>query len=177
MGNLIHWGTCCLPDADAPPRVSVGFNFMRKGERLQSGAPTLTREAVRGLGLPERLALIARSVLAYSPWYKLRGHRSAARVFSRRCGRRGGERVFRVLISTAMAEWPYAEVKRAPGFKTTHTQITHVFLSSLTDFVRAHWILERPCANSLLSLSPSFSTRPPDRPLSSPHPQNSLRQK
>ena len=71
VGNLIHWGTCCLPDADAPPRVSVGFNFMRKGERLQSGAPTLTREAVRGLGLPERLALIARSVLAYSPWYKL----------------------------------------------------------------------------------------------------------
>jgi hypothetical protein len=71
VGNLIHWGTCCMPDADAPPRISVGFNFLRAGERLQSGAPALDREAARRLGLPERLSLIARSVLAYSPWYTL----------------------------------------------------------------------------------------------------------
>ena len=71
VGNLIHWGTCSLPDADCPPRVSVGFNFLRAGERLQSGAPTLSREDARALDLPGRLALIARSVLAYSPWYAL----------------------------------------------------------------------------------------------------------
>ena len=70
-GNTIHWGTRCAPGSAAPPRVSVGFNFLRGGERLQSGAPTLTRATARALGLPERLALIARSILAYSPWYAL----------------------------------------------------------------------------------------------------------
>ena len=71
VGNLIHWGTCCLPDATGPPRTAVGFNFLRAGERLQSGAPPLTRRDAQSLGLPERLALIARSVLVYSPWYGL----------------------------------------------------------------------------------------------------------
>ena len=71
VGNLIHWGTCCLPDSGAPPRVSVGFNFLRAGERLQSGAPALTRGDARRLTLDGRLALIARSILAYSPWYAL----------------------------------------------------------------------------------------------------------
>lgn len=71
VGNLIHWGTCCMPDASIPPRTSVGFNFLRSGERLQSGAPSLTRADAAGLALPGRLALIARSLLAYSPWYAL----------------------------------------------------------------------------------------------------------
>ena len=71
VGNLIHWGTCSLPDADCPPRVSVGFNFLKAGERLQSGAPTLSRADARALPLAGRLALIARSLLAYSPWFDL----------------------------------------------------------------------------------------------------------
>lgn len=71
VGNLIHWGTCCMPDTAAPTRTSVGFNFLRQGERLQSGAPSLSRAAARALSLPERLAIIARSLLAYSPWYAL----------------------------------------------------------------------------------------------------------
>ena len=72
VGNLIHWGTCCLPDSKEPlPRTAVGFNFLRAGERLQSGAPSLSREDARRLSLDGRLALIARSVLAYSPWYAL----------------------------------------------------------------------------------------------------------
>jgi hypothetical protein len=71
VGNLIHWGTSCLPDADAPARTSVGFNFLRAGERLQSGAPALSRSDARVLTLEGRLALIARSLLAYSPWYAL----------------------------------------------------------------------------------------------------------
>ena len=70
-GNTIHWGTCCAPGSAAPPRVSVGFNFLRCGERLQSGAPALSRADARALGLPQRLAIIARSLLAYSPWYDL----------------------------------------------------------------------------------------------------------
>ena len=60
-----------MPDADAPTRASVGFNFLRRGERLQSGAPSLSRADARALGLPARLAIIARSLLAYSPWYAL----------------------------------------------------------------------------------------------------------
>lgn len=71
VGNLIHWGTCCMPDADGPPRASVGFNFLRAGERLQSGAPSLRREHARDLDMAGRLALIARSLVAYSPWYAL----------------------------------------------------------------------------------------------------------
>ena len=70
-GNVIHWGTCCAPDAALPPRVSVGFNFLKAGERLQSGAPTLSRADARALPLAGRLALIARSLLAYSPWFDL----------------------------------------------------------------------------------------------------------
>jgi hypothetical protein len=70
-GNVIHWGTCCAPDAPLPPRVSVGFNFLKAGERLQSGAPTLSRDDARALPLAGRLALIARSLLAYSPWFDL----------------------------------------------------------------------------------------------------------
>ena len=70
-GNTIHWGTRCAPGSAAPPRVSVGFNFMRGAERLQSGAPTLSRADARALSLPQRLAIIARSLLAYSPWYEL----------------------------------------------------------------------------------------------------------
>ena len=70
-GNTIHWGTRCAPGSAAPPRVSVGFNFLRGGERLQSGAPSLSRADARALGLPQRLAIIARSLLAYSPWYEL----------------------------------------------------------------------------------------------------------
>ena len=67
----MHQGTCCLPDTTHPPRTAIGFNFLRKGERLQSGAPSLSREDARQLTLPGRLALIARSLLAYSPWYAL----------------------------------------------------------------------------------------------------------
>jgi hypothetical protein len=69
-GNLVHWGTCCTA-ADQPPRVSVGFNFFRRGVRLQSGAPNLTQESARALSLQQRLAIISRSLLAYSSWYKL----------------------------------------------------------------------------------------------------------
>lgn len=69
-GNLIHWGTCCTA-ADQAPRVSVGFNFFCRGVRLQSGAPNLTQESARALNLQQRLAIISRSLLAYSPWFKL----------------------------------------------------------------------------------------------------------
>lgn len=69
-GNLVHWGTCCTA-ADRAPRVSIGFNFLRRGVRLQSGAPTLTQESARGLDLQQRLAIISRSLLAYSPWFSL----------------------------------------------------------------------------------------------------------
>jgi hypothetical protein len=42
VGNLIHWGTACLPDADAPPRASVGFNFLvRRSIRRPLGCPPL----------------------------------------------------------------------------------------------------------------------------------------
>ena len=71
VGNLIHWGTCCLPDAPTAARASVGFNFLAEGERLQSTAPMLTRAMARELDIDGRLALIARSLLAYSPWYAL----------------------------------------------------------------------------------------------------------
>ena len=71
VGNLIHWGTCCMPDSPTPARASVGFNFLADGERLQSSAPLLSRQDARQLSLDDRLALIARSVLAYSPWYAL----------------------------------------------------------------------------------------------------------
>ena len=71
VGNLIHWGTNCIPDADGVARTSVGFNFLADGARLQSGLPPLTRADARALDLPARLALIARSLLAYSPWYAL----------------------------------------------------------------------------------------------------------
>ena len=40
-GNVIHWGTRC--SAGAEPRVSVGFNFLRKGEALQSASPPLSQ--------------------------------------------------------------------------------------------------------------------------------------
>ena len=70
-GNTIHWGTRCAPGSAAPPRVSVGFNFLRGNERLQSGAPSLSRADAHALGLSQRLAIIARSLLAYSPWYDL----------------------------------------------------------------------------------------------------------
>ena len=83
VGNLIHWGTCCLPDSDAPARTSVGFNFLRAGERLQSGAPSLTRADAAALELPARLALIARSLLAYSPWYQLSDDAVPAAFFPR----------------------------------------------------------------------------------------------
>ena len=52
-GNVIHWGTCCAPDAALPPRVSVGFNFLKAGERLQSGAPTLSRDDARARRSPD----------------------------------------------------------------------------------------------------------------------------
>ena len=71
VGNLIHWGTCSLPGAASPPRASVGFNFLAQGERLQSSAPLISRDDARAVDLNGRLALIARSVLAYSPWYAL----------------------------------------------------------------------------------------------------------
>jgi hypothetical protein len=71
VGNLIHWGTCSLPGAASPPRASVGFNFLAQGERLQSSAPLISRDDARAVDLDGRLALIARSVLAYSPWYAL----------------------------------------------------------------------------------------------------------
>ena len=71
VGNVIHWGTCCSPDAAAPPRTSIGFNFLAEGERLQSSAPLLTRTTARELLIAGRLALIARSLLAYSPWFSL----------------------------------------------------------------------------------------------------------
>ena len=87
-GNVVHWGTNCIPDAAEPPRASVGFNFLAAGERLQSGAALLTREAARGLDLPARLALIARSILAYSPWYALSDDAVPACFFSE--GARGG---------------------------------------------------------------------------------------
>ena len=71
VGNVIHWGTCCLPDAPTAARASIGFNFLAQGERLQSSAPMLTRSSARELDLDARLSLIARSLLAYSPWYAL----------------------------------------------------------------------------------------------------------
>lgn len=47
------------------------MSFLRGGERLQSGAPSLSRADAHALGLSERLAIITRSLLAYSPWYDL----------------------------------------------------------------------------------------------------------
>lgn len=69
-GNLIHWGTRCS-SPEVTPRVSFGFNFLRAGCRLQSGAPPLTQASARILTVPERLAIISRSLLAYSPWFDL----------------------------------------------------------------------------------------------------------
>lgn len=83
VGNLIHWGTCCLPDAATAARASVGFNFLAEGERLQSTAPMLTRTMARELDLDGRLALIARSLLAYSPWYALSDDAVPAAFFAR----------------------------------------------------------------------------------------------
>ena len=40
-GNAIHWGTRC--SSAVPPRVSVGFNFLRAGEALQSARPPLSQ--------------------------------------------------------------------------------------------------------------------------------------
>ena len=71
VGNLIHWGTACLPDASEQARGSLGFNFLSHGERLQSGAPLLSRADARALDVAGRLALVARSLVAYSPWYAL----------------------------------------------------------------------------------------------------------
>ena len=71
-GNVIHWGSSCsAAPADAPPRISFGFNFLRAGQQLQSAAPTLSRADARALTPAQRLALISRSLLAYSPWYRL----------------------------------------------------------------------------------------------------------
>lgn len=82
VGNLIHWGTNCVPGAEAGPRTSLGFNFLAAGEQLQSSAPLLTREAARALTSQGRLALIARSLLAYSPWYQLDGSLLPEEFFS-----------------------------------------------------------------------------------------------
>ena len=71
VGNLVHWGTCCLPTEGLAARASVGFNFLAAGERLQSTAPLLARADAALLSLDERLAIVARSLLAYSPWYAL----------------------------------------------------------------------------------------------------------
>ena len=74
VGNLIHWGTSCMPDAGAPPRCALGFNFLAMGaEPLQEGVPLLTRRDTRSPELAERLSLIATSLLAYSTWYSLSG--------------------------------------------------------------------------------------------------------
>jgi ectoine hydroxylase-related dioxygenase (phytanoyl-CoA dioxygenase family) len=70
VGNLIHWGTACSPDA-GPPRVSIGLNFLAQGERLQRCATVLSRDDIRSLSLEQRLAMIAGSLLSYSPWYGL----------------------------------------------------------------------------------------------------------
>lgn len=83
-GNTIHWGTRCAPGSAAPPRVSIGFNFLRGGERLQSGAPSLSRADAHALGLSERLAIITRSLLAYSPWYDLDDGTVPAEFFASR---------------------------------------------------------------------------------------------
>lgn len=40
-GNVIHWGSRCSPNL--PPRVSIGLNFLRAGEKLQSSIPNLSR--------------------------------------------------------------------------------------------------------------------------------------
>ncbi|KAL3930160.1 MAG: hypothetical protein SGPRY_001657 [Prymnesium sp.] len=80
-GNVIHWGTRCSPGE--LPRVSVGFNFLREGEALQSGTPTLTQSDLRQLSLAQRLSLISRSLIAYSPWYNLNDSPQVCRLFQR----------------------------------------------------------------------------------------------
>ena len=70
---MIHWGTACSPQQQHAnlPRVSIGFNFLREGERLQKGAPLLDRADAKAPTPAGRLSIIARSLLVYSPWYEL----------------------------------------------------------------------------------------------------------
>jgi len=72
-GNLIHWGTSCVPESTTPPRCSIGFNFLAGGTRpLQDGKPLLSRSDMRRCtGTAERLSLIATSLLAYGTWYDM----------------------------------------------------------------------------------------------------------
>ena len=40
---------------------------------MQSGAAALSQQSARELSTPQRLALICRSLLAYSPWFSIDG--------------------------------------------------------------------------------------------------------
>ena len=73
-GNTIHWGARASPDSEAPPRASIAVTFCRadvSSVHDVSGEQLLTREKAMGLSLPERLSLIARSLLMHQQWYDL----------------------------------------------------------------------------------------------------------
>lgn len=68
-GNVVHWGGRCASGHE--PRVSVGFNFVAPGSRLQSASAPLSRAAARQLDVAGRLRAVAASLIGYSPWYEL----------------------------------------------------------------------------------------------------------
>ena len=79
-GNLIHWGARASPPDETvdgvPPRASLAVTFCRADvtEVHDLGVEQLlTLERAMALTLPERLALIARSLLMHRQWYDLDG--------------------------------------------------------------------------------------------------------
>lgn len=71
-GNTIHWGGRCASDA-ARPRASIAATFCRldAGSSRLEGNALLSRAALRALALPQRLGLVAHSLLMHKRWYPL----------------------------------------------------------------------------------------------------------
>lgn len=76
QGNTIHWGSKCSKYAQEP-RKSIAMSFrvardllpMTESEMAITGRAPLTQEEVLNLTMPERVSMIAKSLIMYAQWF------------------------------------------------------------------------------------------------------------
>jgi hypothetical protein len=72
-GNVIHWGANCHAAQAERPRASLAWVFRRATEAPVGEAAPLTRATVEALDLPQRRALLERSMRFFRHWTDVDG--------------------------------------------------------------------------------------------------------